>query len=180
MASRVRLKFKSLLSRLTGLSVGLDGIGISWNPPMDEREQVRRLLTFLEDRRVLYVPEFLEVPDHVTTSVLEIRKEITATLQKLPQSSRAAASLKAMRAACRKFLEEDYPDFRHIYIAGPVPIRHRGRDGEIPGFFVALGELRAAFGIHVARLAYEYQIDLDEELAAILPPAADDKDRARP
>ncbi|MGH6983507.1 MAG: DUF6650 family protein [Stellaceae bacterium] len=66
---------------MTGLSIGLDGVGVSWNPPTDERDQVRRLFTFLEDRRVLYVAEFLEIPSHVNTSVLEIRKEITARLQ---------------------------------------------------------------------------------------------------
>lgn len=174
MPNRIRLKFKSLVSRLTGLSVGLDGLGVSWNPPTDERDQVRRLLTFLEDRRVLYVAEYLEVPSHVSVSVLEIRKEITATLQKLPESSKAANILKAMRAACRKFLEEDYPDFRHVYIAGPHPVRNHGRNGELPGFFVALGELRAVFGIHIARLAYEYQIDLEEELTAILPAVTDE------
>lgn len=58
-------------------------------------------------------------------------------------------------------------------------MRHRGHDGELPGFFVALGELRAVFGIHIAWLAYEYQIDLEEQLTAILPPIDNEKDRAR-
>jgi len=36
-------------------------------------------------------------------------------------------------------------------------------------FFAALGELRAVFGIHIAQLAVKYGIDVEDELAAILP-----------
>jgi hypothetical protein len=174
MSARARLKAKSLLGRLTGFSVGVPvaSVGLSWNVPADERDLVRRLLTFLEDRRVLYVAEYLEIPNHVTKSVLQIRAELTTILGQLPGDSRAAGALRAMRAACRKFLEEEHPDFRHVYLPGiGRPIRHEpGTDGGgTPGFFVALGELRATFGIHIAALAYEYQLDLEPELAAILP-----------
>ena len=38
-----------------------------------------------------------------------------------------------------------------------------------PAFFVALGELRATFGIHIAALAYQFDIDVESDLASILP-----------
>jgi len=37
------------------------------------------------------------------------------------------------------------------------------------GFGDALGELRGTFGIHVARLAAQYGLDIEDELASILP-----------
>jgi hypothetical protein len=35
--------------------------------------------------------------------------------------------------------------------------------------FAALGELRAIFGVQIAQLAVKYGIDVEEELASILP-----------
>ena len=155
---------KSLAHRLTGFS--LPFFGVSWTPPADERDIVRRLLAALEDRRVLYVPYHLEVVAHVTVSVLQVREALTEALQSLSAESPAAGSIRAMRAACRRFLEEPPPDFHNL------PGIYRGRHDEAggPGFFVALGELRASFGTHIAALAYRYGIDLEPELAAILPP----------
>lgn len=45
-----------------------------------------------------------------------------------------------------------------------------GLSGEADsGFFVALGELRASVGLHVATLAVTYDLSIDEELATIVP-----------
>jgi hypothetical protein len=70
-----------------------------------EVSAARRVITFLEDRRVLYAPDSLEVPSHCVHSVLEIRHFLSAELGKLGGNSELAASLRAMRAACRKFLD---------------------------------------------------------------------------
>ena len=61
----------------------------------------RRVIAFLEDRRVLYAPDGLEVPPHCVHSVLEIRHFLSNELGKLGGKSEFAASLRAMRAACR-------------------------------------------------------------------------------
>ena len=160
-----RIAAKSLVNRLTGFS--LPFFGIQWTPPADEREIVRGLLTALEDRRVLFVPHHLEVVSQVTASVLQIREVLTKSLQTLPETSRAAGSVRAMRAACRRFLEEPAPDFRNLMRWHDV--QHLG-DGEgNPSFFVALGELRVTFGMHVAALAYQYGLDVEADLASILP-----------
>ena len=155
---------KSLASRLTGFSVPF--LGVQWTPPADQREIVRQLLAALEDRRVLFVPYDLEVVSQVTSSVLQLRKLLTETLQALPGTAEAAGSVRAMRAACRKFLEEPHPDFCNLLPRnGPGRLSEEGS----PAFFVALGEMRATFGIHVAALAYQYDIDVEAELASILP-----------
>lgn len=164
-----KIAAKSLGHRLTGFS--LPFFGVQWTPSADEREIIRRLLAALEDRRVLFVPYRLEVVSQVTSSVLRIRELLTETLQALPETARAAGSVRAMRAACRRFLEEPHPDFRNL-----PPHYSRGRFGDeegSPPFFVALGELRATFGTHVAALAYQYGVDVEGELASILPPTDD-------
>jgi hypothetical protein len=38
------------------------------------------------------------------------------------------------------------------------------------GFMLALGELRAHFGLQIAFLATEYGLDIEDELAQIVPP----------
>jgi hypothetical protein len=38
----------------------------------------------------------------------------------------------------------------------------------------ALGELRGVFGIHIAKLAAEYGLDIEDDLASILPARDDD------
>jgi len=71
-----------------------------------------------------------------------------------------------MRAACRKFLNKVQR-----------PSRERYRLGS--DFIDALGELRALFGIHVARLACAYDIDVEKDLASILPPEPEEDDSKR-
>lgn len=156
-----RIRFKNVVSRLTGFSIPI--FGVSWNPPEPERKIIRRLFTFLEDRRVLFNPYSLEVESQVTDSVLEIRKELTNTLNQLPEDSKAAQSVRAIRAVCRKFMDEPYPEMPHI--GWPMM---PGREASA-GFFVALGELRAVFGTHLAILAVQYGINIEEDLASILP-----------
>lgn len=103
---------------------------------------------------------------------MRIREATTATLQELPDKSEAAGSLRALRAACRRFLEEPRPDFRNL---SPRRLDHwDDRDDYDPGFFTALGEFRATVGIHIAMLAHRFDLDVEGDLAAVLPPPTDD------
>jgi hypothetical protein len=67
--------------------------------------------------------------------------------------------IQAMRSACRCFhTEVDEFVFR--------------RQGAYPSwrFYDALGKLRAVVGLHVALLSTKFGIDIEHELAAIIPP----------
>jgi hypothetical protein len=143
------VRFKDLASRITGVSIPV--FGVSWKPPESEREVVRHTFIFLEDRRVLYNDFAWEVEGEVADSVLAIRAELTKALKLLAERSEAASSLKAMRAACREYLD----NVRH----------HHGH----VSFFTELGRLRAIIGVHVAHLAIKYGIDIDGELARVIP-----------
>ena len=81
----------------------------------------------------------------------------------LSLSTKMAGSLRAMRAACRKFLTavEVRPDI----------VENGARRGHWASweFNGALGELRGVFGIHICKLATSYGLDVEDDLAKILP-----------
>jgi hypothetical protein len=159
------MKFSEIANRLTGISTPLGGA--SWQPAEMEVGAARRVIAFLEDRRVLYEPEQMEVPDHCVHSVIEIRHRLSEELGKLEGGSELAASLRAMRAACRKFLERVGTD-------GREGIHHANGWGSHSWTFgSALGELRGTFGIHVAKIAAAFKLDVEDRLASILPANAD-------
>lgn len=153
-----RLGLDAIRRRLTGFSIPI--FGVSWTPPEPRRDAARRLVAYLEDR-VLYAPETMEVPDHCVSSVLDIRRFLTAELQHGPDEDDLAQSIRAMRAACRKFLDT---------VNGEV-LRFGGHQGHWASwqFNGALGELRGVFGLHLARVAVQYGVEIEDDLGAILP-----------
>ncbi|MCI0663329.1 MAG: hypothetical protein L0220_19875, partial [Acidobacteria bacterium] len=97
------MKFDEMLNRVTGISSPV--FGVSWSPPELERNIARRVIAFLEDRRVLYDPFRIEIPEHCVTSVVEIRKFLTDELMQLDSEKEITQTVRAMRSACRKFLQ---------------------------------------------------------------------------
>lgn len=156
------MKFTDVVKRITGISTPI--FGISWNPENTERDIARQVLSYLEDRRVLYVPSEMECPDHCVKSVLQMRQFLTSKIGKVPETSELSKSLRSMRAACRKFLSQVDDPFRDIIKFGA----HVGHFASWE-FNGALGELRGVFGIHIARIAVAYGIDIEEDLASIVP-----------
>jgi hypothetical protein len=72
------MRFSEMATRLTGFSVPL--FGVSWQPPKSDVAVAKGLIVFLEDRRVLFNPYHAEVEQHVISSLLEIRQELTRIL----------------------------------------------------------------------------------------------------
>ena len=152
MNKRPRIPFADIARRITGISTPV--FGVSWNPPESTRDVVRRLVAFLEDRRALYARYDMEYSKWVEKSVLGMRRELTDILQDCPEDEHLTGPIRAMRAACRKFLDQmGYPGGRRTMIS-PAE---------------ALGELRAIFGLHLARLCAAYGVDAEPELATIFP-----------
>ena len=156
------MKFKEIASRITGFSVPV--FGVSWNPPEPEVAIARRVLSFLEDRRVLFNPYHLEVADQCISSVLDIRRSLTEEIGRLSHASKLAEHLRGIRAACRKFL-----DTMHLDNASHRILRPHWPGAFESEFFTDLGELRASIGLHIAAIAVMYGIDVEGELAKTLP-----------
>ena len=114
----------------------------------------------------------MEQPSHCVASVLDMRRFLTHELGKLAPNEPLAGNLQAMRAACRKFLN-DADDERgpHGFLADPV--RYRWSLGSWT-FLAALGDLRTTIGLHVALIAVRNGLDVEDDLAAILPGELDD------
>jgi len=149
---QVRYKFSELASRITGISFPV--FGISWNPKESERGIIRSLLVYLEDKRALYNPNSLEMGDHVAQSVIQIRSALTDSIQRLQENSIAIPCLRAMRAACREYLDKHDQGFAFHH--------HK--------YLIHLGRMRTVFGYYIAQLAIMYGIDIEGDLAQILPP----------
>ena len=75
------MKFSEVTRRLTGISCPI--FGVSWNPGEAKVKTARRVLAYLEDRRVLYARWNVEVPDHCVDSILDIRRSLTDELRQL-------------------------------------------------------------------------------------------------
>ena len=148
-AKKKLLKYKELASRLNGVQIPI--FGVQWVPTEPERKVVRDVLTFFEDRRVLYNPCAWELAQEVSDSVLRIREVLTDAIQRLGEDSHAAPAMRAMRAACREYLDGSRHHFSHDLSIG-------------------LGRLRALFGLQIAFLAIQYGINLEDDLASIIPP----------
>ena len=166
----MKIPFRKITDRITGFDLPFVGGGLSWNPPVSEIELAKRLITFLEDRRVLYYPYDAETPNYVVMSVLDIRKRLTSDLEQLDRTSSLAQSLLAMRAACRKFLDTVEGKSANMGFGH----RHRIWDREEADFFIALGELRATVGSHAAQIAVRYEIDVEDTLFSIFPEAPEE------
>ena len=76
----MKTSFTKIAKSLTGFSTPF--FGVSWNPPETDREKARKLIIFLEDRRVLFYPYDMEIPFQVNESILEIRRYLTEVLQR--------------------------------------------------------------------------------------------------
>jgi hypothetical protein len=83
--------------------------------------------------------------------VLTIRDVLSAEIADMDMGDGLYENLKGMRSACRRFLKS--AQFEHGNSA-----------------FIALGELRATLGIHLACIAARYGLDIDDGLASMLPP----------
>ena len=156
--------------RITGGSFSLLGFGGGvqlCDPGPAQREIVRRFLVALEDRRVLYNPLQLEVKSQVDYSVHQIRHACTETLQQLGEGDFAALPVRAIREACRRYHDDAGLDVPHM----DAPSREHDATA---GFFMALGALRATIGYQVALLAAHYDVDVEGELASVLPDVAGD------
>lgn len=129
--------FREIRERLTGISCPI--FGVSWNSSETERTKAIKIIRFLEDRRVLYNPY-------------------------ISSETNLYNYLKAMRIACRKFLNQYTNENNkvHFYL-------HNYDCISSWKFNSTLGELRGTFGIMLAQMAVAYGIDIEDELSSILP-----------
>lgn len=141
--------------------VGAFGFSLNWEKVPGDKEVARRVVTFLEDRRLLFGDRHCEDELHCVRSAIEIRQFLTDELAKAKPGKSLEQSLRAMRIAMRAFVEA----------AGPNAVKFGYHHGHMTDpFSLALGELRSLVGLHLEVIANQYGIDIEPDLAQILPP----------
>jgi hypothetical protein len=105
----------------------------------------------------------VEDPRHCAESALQIRTKLTEVLQEAKEGSELFKHLTSIRAACRKFLDSGHADASDDFRFADRYSLHTSF------FFMALGELRATIGQHVALMAVKWEIDVENDLASVLP-----------
>jgi len=161
------MKFFEIGQRINsiGISTPIFGFSVGWVPSESAKQIAREVIIFLEDRRVLYEPYHMEIEDYCVQSVIEMRRFLTDKIS-ASTSDELEKNLRAMRGACKKFL-------KRLSIPPIISSPRYGygfREGQNTLVFVdALTELRTTFGLHIGILAAKYGIDIEEDLAEILP-----------
>lgn len=160
-----------MLARLNGVSLPIVG-GISWTPGVVDEDVARSVIAYLEDRRALYNPYEIEVADHVIASIIDIRRFLTEVIGRGGIAPEMEKSLRSMRGACREFLNEAGMDEarQDVWVPGGQAFHNGFNDYRLNQ---ALGKLRGIFGQHVGALATKFELDIEDELASILPPPAE-------
>jgi Family of unknown function (DUF6650) len=149
------MKFSEIGQRINGIGIStpIFGFSVNWNPPEPAKNIAREVIIFLENRRVLYNACHLEDYTHCMLSANEMRNFLTDRITKAP-SDDLERHLRAMRSACIKFVQ--------LLVQHPHTNQFLGQ---------GLGELRATLGLHIGILAAQYGIDIEDDLATIIPSA---------
>lgn len=146
------------------VNAGLAAAGgtLTWTRTAGDEGIARAVVTFLEDRRLLFADRHVEGEYYCVRSALEIRAFLTEQIARAKPGKSLEASLRAMRAACRRFVEAAGPDGVHF--------RHHDHPYETDPFSLALGDLRSLIGVQLAAIAQVYDFTVEPDLARILPP----------
>jgi hypothetical protein len=142
--------------------VGAFGFSLNWEKVPGDEQIARRVITYLEDRRLLFGIRHSGDELHCVHSANEIRRFLTAELSNAKTGRYLAQSLRAMRTALRVFVDAAGPNASDFRFHDPT---------QTDIFSLALGELQTLIGLHVAVIADQYDIEVEDDLTRILPPA---------
>lgn len=145
--------------RLTGASVS--SVGAQWERKDDDHEIARRVLNLLADRRMLWKDFSLEIEEQCVNSANRVREQLGLHLDNPDISADLARRLQLLQRLFRDFIDETGP-------AGDQWDRHRSMIGTDP-LSMALGRLRGLVGVQIGELAADYDLNVSEELATIVP-----------
>ena len=106
----------------------------------------------------IHYPYDREIGTFIVQSILDTSERLTRDIEALSMDSLLRKILRGMQAASRKFLDENQS-----------PSAGYGWPYEAQ-LYCTLGELRALLGIHIARIACAYDLEVDACLGDILPP----------
>jgi len=139
--------------KLTGVSTPVGGV--SWNADDPERDAVRALIVYLEERTTLYADERPKL-SNALKSLSDTRTKLTETISAVPEKSPAVKPLRRMRQAITNFLQ-------NAHEAGAD-----ADDPDLESHAEELAELRGALGSNLADIVQIYKFeDVESCLAGL-------------
>ena len=151
--------FKDLARHLTGLSV--PWFGLQWTPPPDQTRIARKVLDTVANRRLFYAPDHVENEHACLGSANDLRDHLKQHMDESPPGSIVYQQTKNLQKAARLFVTE-----LEALAHSTVPVPHAIKASR---FYNSLHHFRRTAGVCVASLAAAYGLDIDDELAAMVP-----------
>jgi hypothetical protein len=170
----MKVPFKNIFGRITGVST--PWFGVSWTPPKSEQVVAQRVVTFLEDRRVVSIhatnlpppsESQIRLSRYTRESIQEIRGYLSTELHELDRESDLHKLLRTMRSCCTECLHK-------IDLAEELRQADHLSGRNLVHVVDTISEFKTQMTMLIANLAMQYQIDIDDVLLPMFP-ASDDK-----
>jgi hypothetical protein len=155
----VKKTLTQFFDRISGVSTPF--VGISWIPPIDERQTIYRLLQRMGDRRLIRHYHGGFEYSSVVSSLNTMRSNLTEALAELSPESKVRPLLEDMRTTLHAFqdlVEAEYPRDKFDYEA------ERAEAGATEEVLEALNAVRHAAGDRILQLSEVYNIPLSKNL----------------
>ena len=160
--------------RATEISARLNGAGVVRSDPKPRDVKVaKKVISFVEGRRVLFSSHTMEVPVECIYSVIEIRNFLSDVIGSDKMTGDLERSLKLARGYCVRFLEQVQASEMTVPKKEADRYLHHDTRWRMQDytFGEALGELRAGVGLQVGIMAASTHLDVEDQLAAQIPDA---------
>lgn len=145
---------------MTGVSAAVGGA--QWERRDDDAEIARRVLNLFADRRMLWKDFSVEIEEHCVVSANKVRDALGGHLDNPEIGTDLTRRLGLLQRLFRDFVDEVGP-------AGEDRHGHRWSTHGIDVLSMALGRLRGLVGVQVGELAALYGLDVDDDLASLVP-----------
>ena len=135
---------------LNGISTPVGGI--SWDNNTTAKDRFRYLLLFLESKRILTNPSYMELKAECVESVLEIKRVLTEITKDASLKDQDYAIVRSLVIACNEYLDSVRP--------GSVPhLVYKNGDRWADGTFDAgMKNFRTAFKSGISQIEKTYNL----------------------
>lgn len=94
--------------RISGLDIStpIIGGGVSWEHIQEPKDRIRHLFTYLESKRILTNPSYMELVDQCIASALEMRQTLVDITKDFIFDNEDMLSINNLIDVCNKYLDD--------------------------------------------------------------------------